>query len=665
MHRVRAAAVLSLALLLPGAGCGRDAGEYYGTSDRGAKDPRTFYVNNGSEPEYLDPGRSTDGGSSVLILQLFEGLTVPHPKDGHPVQGAALRWEQSADNRLYRFHLRPEGKWSDGKAVTANDFEWSWRRVLRPKTAAKSSANLYSLKNAEAFNQGKLKALGQAAALLDAPREGAAEVVKLDAGAAVRVLDRKDGWAEVERFDGRPTYRDEPKVEASPKPTGFVPEKLLVEDDSVLGVRAVGDLVLEVELEQPTPYFVQLTSHSTLMPVRRDLVEAFEARGEGELWQRPEHMISNGPYTLEGWRFQYEITMKANPFYWDRAAMKIDRIVWLEVENYHATMNLYKAGELDYLGDNLAPPPEYQPFLATKKDYQRNDYLSVYWYELNVKKPPLDDVRVRKALNLAIDKKTLVDKITRAGQRPATHIIPDFTGLGYSEEAAADRAAGTDPFAGPEMEFNPERARALLAEAGFKPVKEGDSWRAEGFPALEVLYNTSDAHRQIAVAIQAMWKENLGVAASLRNEEWKVMLKNHRDGNFQIIRLGQTADYDHAHTFLEQFGSRSPQNLSGWGDPRFDEALKLAAATADPKESIHRYRAAEKIAVEGMSRIPLYFYTRSSVVKPWVKGFWGSTHNGHAIKWLWIDPQDFRTSPNEPAMPPREFPKPGPWGLSG
>src|SRR5262249_38725220 len=158
---------------------------------------------------------------------------------------------------------------------------------------------------------------------------------------------------------------------------------------------------------------------------------------------------------------------------------------------YHTTMNLYKAGEIDAIGDNLAPPSEYQGLLRTKKDYLNNPFLSVYWYELNTKKPPLDDARVRRALNLAIDKKILVEKITRGGQTLPTHFLPDSTGLGYSDQVAADRAAGADPFSGPGMDYDPERARALMTEAGYPVVKDGASLRADKCPPIEILYNTS------------------------------------------------------------------------------------------------------------------------------------------------------------------------------
>lgn len=577
-------------------GCDDAASAYFGGAARLERDPATFHVNNGSEPEYLDPGKCSDGGCAALVTQLFEGLTRYSPEDGHPVQGVAQSWEKSDDNRLFRFHLRPDARWSDGRPVTAGDFEYAWKRALRPATASRAAGNLYALKNAELFRLGKLT------------------------------------------------------------------------DDRLVGVHATDDLTLEVELEQPAPYFLDLTSHHAFSPVRRDVIEAFERRGEGDLWTRPGSLVSNGAYVLESWAFQYQITMKANPFYRDAERLAIRRIVWTEVEDYHASMNLYKTGELDYFGDTVSLPAEYQARLSGKRDYQRNDYLAVYWYELNTRRPPLDDARVRRALDLALDKPQIVDRVTRGAQAPATHYVPDFTGSGYAEQAMADRDAGADPFA--RRGFDPEAARALLAEAGFAPIRDGDGWRAPGFPPLEILCNSGEGHRQLAIAVQAMWKENLGVVASLRSEEWKVMLKSYRDGDFQVMRYGQTADYDHPQTFLAPFLAESPQNHTGWSDPAFDETMRRAAATADPAASIRLYRDAERLAVDATPRIPLYFYTRSTLVKPWVQGFRGSKRNPHAIQFLRVDPAWQRPDEGHPHRPgtldtpayvPLELPPPGPF----
>ncbi|MGK3963516.1 peptide ABC transporter substrate-binding protein [Sorangium sp. So ce1667] len=766
---LRAALSLPLALL---AACSGDSEEYVGTTARAGKDVATFYVNNGEEPEYLDPGKAVDSVSIALLQQMFEGLTTYGAGDLHPVQGVATRWEQSDDNRIFRFHLRPEARWSDGKPVTAHDFEYAWKRVLRPSTASLAATNLHVLKNGQLFNLGKLKALREAAALRSAPRPDApaalslprgafvvvlgqsparvasavtplpapppgvasvtysepdektaagerlafdaaggatpppaprdaapdggwrgAEVVLLAAGPPVACNGAADRWFEVEGPRGRgflpgcllappespapaeraayalvaphaslPTY-DPAAPRAAPPPaaaaavTGFVAASELVEDDTAVGVRAVDDLTLDVELEQPTPYFTDLTSFVTLLPVRRDVIEPFEARGEPELWFRAENIVVNGPYQLDEWKFRYEITMKRNPAYWARDALRIHRIVWMEIAQYNATMQLYRAGDLDYLGDNSELPYEHLAWLSGKKDLRRSEYLSTVYYEVNTKKPPLDDPRVRWALNLAIDKRELVEKVTRVGT-PATHYVPDITGSGYAEQVAEDRRRGADPFSRPEVGHDPARARALLAEAGYEVVSDGGELRAKGFPPLEVLYNTGEGHGQVAVAIQDMWKRHLGVSATLRNEEWRVMLKDLRDGNFQVIRLAWYADYNHPQTWLGTFLSYSPQNQSGWADAEFDEAVRRAASIADPRESIRLFREAERRALDGMCRIPLYFEEKPTLVKPWVRGFIPNARSTQLIKWLWIDPEWQHRPPGEPP-PALELPPPG------
>jgi len=649
-----------LALVLASSGCTDETkSPYFGVAERRDKDPATFYINSGGEPEYLDPGKSADGLSGALVLQLFEGLSAFDPRDMHPVQGVATSWDQTSDNRLFRFHLRSTASWSDGAPVTASDFAYAWTRVLDSRTRSRSAAHLFVLKNGELFHTGKLKVLRDKAALLDAPREGAGVVAELAEGRALRILARDDAekpFVRVELYEDLPRFQEAPVIsEAAPRASGYIDETKLVSDARVVGVRAKDEHTLEVELEQPTPFFIELTSYPTLFPVRKDVVERFEKEGDPDAWVRPENIVTNGPYVLDEWKFRSEITMKQNPYYWNKDQLKIHKIVWLEIEDYHSTMNLYKTGEVDSIGDNLGLPAEYIPMLETKKDFLRHDYLSVYWYDFNTRVPPLDNPRVRRALDLAIDKRELIEKVTHGGQKFATHYVPDFTGGGYSAEVQTERARKADRFAGPEHEFNPERARALLGEAGYEIQQESDGYRAKGVPPLEILYNTGEGHRMLAIAIQDMWKRHLGVSVTLRCEEWKVMLKNARDGNYQIVRSGWTADYNHPHTFLEQFLSTSPQNQTGYADPAFDEALHKAAMAADRAVSMRLYREAEEIAVRAMPRLPIFFYTRSTLVKPWVKGFWPSSRNMHLIQFMWIDPDHKARTFNEPAYPPPEF----------
>jgi oligopeptide transport system substrate-binding protein len=375
-------------------------------------------------------------------------------------------------------------------------------------------------------------------------------------------------------------------------------------DDRLIGVRATDPLTLEVELERPTAYFLDITSATMLFPVREDVIEKWKAQGEPEMWTRPENIVSNGPYVLTDHRFRYELTLERNPHHVLHDKLRVHKVAVLEVEAYHPTMNLYRSGDLDYLGDNSSLPTEYVRFLESKKDFLRYPYNATYWYELNTKKPPLDNVLVRRALNLAMDKNALVQHVTRGGQKAASHYVPDIMGLGYDQAVKADQAAGTDPFADPEHTFNPPLARKLLKDAGYEVREENGRFSAQSVPPVEILYNTSEAHRNLAVAIQGMWKEHLGITVTLRNEEWKVMLKNVRDGNFQVVRFGWVAEYNHAQTYMDTFLSFSPSNRTKWGTQEFDDAVRLAASTADPVESIRLYRKAELLAVDAVPKIP-------------------------------------------------------------
>jgi len=730
-------------------GCGRSDGKHYGTVERAGKDPHAFYVNNHSEPEYLDPGLSTESAGSTLLSDLFEGLVVIHPKTLVPHQGGATHWEQTDDNRLFRFHLRREAKWSDGKPVVAADYVYSWQRVLTAKTGARMATLMYPIKNGKLFHQGRLKVANRDVALRDGTGPGSekgvakgsvvkllksvrvnirrpvqaaplgpeqrlsynaksgelttatgtvagdtlsepvsAEVIAL--GSETTCNEAPDHWYRletsggqgwlpgcaiendskstevlVEVFDDLPTFsvdasaREGDAIVKSERVQGFMPAAALTLDPAVVGVRAVGNHVIEVELEEPTPYFIELVAYVTYYPVRRDLLEHFEEKKRPDLWYRPENIITNGPYTLDEHKFRYEITFKRNPHYYEHDKLKLHRIVFMAVPDYNATLALYKTGEIDYIGQNVSLPATQMKRLEGMADFDRAQWLATYWYAFNVDKPPVNDVRVRRALNLAVDKQQIVDKVTRAGQQPATHFVPDFTGSGYAEAAKADAKAGRARFSGKGHDHDPELARKLLADAGYDIVETDQGFHANDFPALEILYNTAEGHRRIAVAIQSMWKQNLGISVQLRNEEWKVMLKNLRDGRFQVARFGWVADYNHPHTWHDVFLSYSNNNWTRWGDPKYDALVELAAATAEQRKSIDLYRDAEEMLVAAMPRMPLYFYTKSTLIKPYVKGYYPNGANKHRIRWMWIDPGWKTNSDNVPAYPPRAFPEPG------
>lgn len=745
--RIAATAVACVVTACAPGSCLPAPGGYYGETERD-RPTTAFQATSLGEPEYLDPGLSSDANASSLMYDLFEGLVVKHPEDLRPTQGVATHWDQTEDNRVFRFHLRSDARWSDGEPVTAKDFAYAWTRILTPETGARMVTMLYPIKNGELFHLDTLKTLREPHKLSSAPSADDGDL--LDKGTALRILHTArstspfeplaatDGIANIDftaasaktdtaasmilHADDDETTKPQPRdsdltvlsrggktrcnhaddhwyrvaagdrqgwlpgcaIAKHPEAThalvavhhalptftatrapqlpdqlGFVPLAAMARDTSVLGIRTPDDHTLEVELEEPTPYFIELCGFPTYFPVRQDVIEKFAALGKPDNWFRAGNIVSNGPYVIDTWQFRYEITYQRNPYHYDHDKLKIHTMKWIQIPEYTQLLNLYQTGELDWIGPETTLPSQFMKLLPKYKDFDRSLYIATYWYEFNVEKPPVDDARVRRALNVAVDKQLLIDKITQGDQMPAWSYVPPYTGSGYAKQHAADLAGGNSPFTGPEFQFNPELGRKLLTEAGYKLVKQGDEWQAQGFPSLEILYNTSEGHKQIAVAIQAMWREHLGITVALRNEEWKVMLKNLRDGRFQIARFGWIADYNHPHTYADLLLSKSHHNWTHWKNPEYDQLVAKAAATADQKESIQLYRQAELMSLAELPRLPLYFYTKSTLIKPYVKGYWPNASNDHFIRWLWID-DDWRNNPdNAPSYPPREVPEPG------
>lgn len=396
-----------------------------------------------------------------------------------------------------------------------------------------------------------------------------------------------------------------------------------------LGVRARDDLTLEVVLEDPLPYFLSFLTFYSFMPIPRHLLADLERRGIDEsLWTRPEHVVSNGPYRMTEWKFRQRMVFERNPRYWDATNVRLDRVRVAMVESYTTALTMYAAGEFDWPGSNTSLPAEFMDYLAGYKDYHRHPYLASYYYWINTKAPPLDNPLLRRALALAIDRESLVRHITRGGQVPSADLVPDGV-AGY-------RALGR-PL------FDPDEARRLLAEAGYAT--------GAAVPAITLTYNTSEGHKQVAEAIQQMWKDVLGVTVELENQEWKVFLSTAEMHNFQLCRMGWTGDYADPFTFLELLTSACGNNHSNWSDPAYDRLLQSANREPDPAVRLAKFREAEALALEAQPLIPLYTYTRSQLVKPYVRGIWGNHQDRHPWKYIWIDESASTTAAADPPPP--------------
>lgn len=390
-------------------------------------------------------------------------------------------------------------------------------------------------------------------------------------------------------------------------------------DPAQLGIRVKDPKTLVVTLQYPAPYFLELTCYSPFFPVRRDVIDR-----HAERWTRPEHIVSNGAFRLESWRLRYEMVMTRSPTYWDAQSVRLERVVAMAIDDSRTALRLYQTGTLDWLGSNGRVPPENEPFVKGHSDYRTAHRLGVYFLWLQTQKKPLDDPRVRRALNLSIDREKITRYVLKAGQLPLTHLVPDML------------LTGSTGYVSPKGDgFDPEKARALLAEAGFPGGK--------GFPTLSYNYNTDESHRQVAEAIQSMWREHLGIDIQLYNMEYKVHLARMSAGDFDIARGGWWADYQDPSSFLEQLRPNSAQNHAFWNDADYGKALDQGLRARDQTERNRWYALAEARANEATPLLPIYVYSYSDFVKPYVQGIYPNNRHIHPMRAIWIDhPEDQR-----------------------
>ena len=367
---------------------------------------------------------------------------------------------------------------------------------------------------------------------------------------------------------------------------------------TALGVRAIDDRTLEIRLATPTPYFLALLSHGTTYPIHRASLAT-----HGSNFARAGNLISNGAYRLTEWVVQSHIKLGRNAHYWDADNAQIDTVYFHATENIDAELRRYRAGELDMTFQ--FPSSQYDWIQENLPGQLHNEpYISTYFYVFDVTEPPFDDIRLRRALSMAIDRRVIAADVAGAGQPPAYGVVPD--GVADYTAARYDWAALSDAERLAE-------ARSLYAAAGHS---------AERPLRTEIRYNTSENHQRIAIAIAAMWRQNLGVETSLVNEEWKVMLQTRLDHSaWEVMRLGWIGDYNNAYTFLEIFESSHGQNFAGYSDPDYDALLTQITRERDPVRRRALMQSAEQRVLDAYPIVPLYFYTNKHLVKPYVEGF--------------------------------------------
>lgn len=511
------------------------------TSNDSLDDNSRIIATVGPEPVSIDPQIGTTIDCRVYVRHMFEGLT-RLDEDGNIVPGMAENWDVDDTETVYTFHLR-EAKWSDGQEVTANDFEFAWKRLLNPETASEAAYKLYFIKNGEKYNKGECT-------------------------------------------------QDE------------------------VGIVALDNKTLQVTLERPTVYFISMLGYENFMPVREDIVDS-----DGKWTQNPDTYICNGAFKLKQWVHGSQILLEKNENYWDAENIKTNEIEFLLMDDYVAALNTFEAGQLDI--DDAAYPPEEVPRLIENGSIDISPYLATYYYNFNTTKEPFNDVRVRRAFSLAIDREYIVNSVTKAGEEPAIAYIPPGIMAGevdYRENTQFDLL---------DKNANIEEAKKLLAEAGYP--------NGENFPTVEIVFNTSEEHKKIAEAIQNDLKENLGINVSLRNVEWSTLQQILGSGDFDIARNGQPADYNDPMTFLDGWVTNGSLNSSGWSNSEYDNLIYIASTTTDSNLRLESLQNAEKILLEEAPICPIYWYVQKILVSERLHNAYISPLGGYYLHYAYVE----------------------------
>jgi oligopeptide transport system substrate-binding protein len=366
---------------------------------------------------------------------------------------------------------------------------------------------------------------------------------------------------------------------------------------SELGVKALDERTLEVQLIAPIPYFLSLTALSNLYPVNHEVVEA-----DPEWHTNPETYVCNGPFKLVEWTHNQSLVLEKNENYWSADDVKLETLIITTVESDATQLTLFETDQIDIAE---VPPLQEMSRLLEENIASIHLDLGVYFYTFNTEVEPLDDVRVRKALSMAIDRQSLIDHVTQAFEKPAYALVP----YGVVDVEKGDfREKGGNYF-----QEDVDEAQSLLREAGYP--------QGQGFPVLKILYNTSEAHQRIAEAIQEMWKNNLGIQVELINQEGGVYAKSINLGDYEIGRAGWTPDYNDAMTYLDLWVSSDlPMYYTGWSNTTYDQLIREAKTGLDLTARSAALHDAEALLMDEMVVMPILFYTNQNLVKPWVKG---------------------------------------------
>lgn len=606
------------------------------------------YVN-GGEPESFDPAISSGQPEARIYMALYEGLVEYDPKSLDAIPALAERWDTNNDSSEFVFHLRKNARWSNGEPINANDFIYSLRRAISPEVESRTANLAYYIKYAQAFNSKSVFVRDPKTGTFlleqdfaDTPIEVSLsqktlaaneQEYQLAVGAAAPAADT--AFHQYMHSPPRLTLPGSEKARtkvlaANAKLQAAVADKEFVKATAEdVGVEAVDDYTVRISLAQPAPYFTGLAAHQLFRVVPRKVIEQY-----GDAWTHPDHIVTSGAFKLKSWKPYSEVVVERNPMYWDAANVHLDEVRFLVSTDHPTTMNLYKVGEADAVV-NHSVPHAWLDVVRPKKDFMDAAEAAITYLLINVTQAPMDDLRVRRAFNMAIDKETY-SKAKRT-TKPLSAFTPTGIFVGYPQPKGEG--------------FNPAEARRLLGEAGYPVTQNSDgTFACEKFPVNEVklMFATHSSNKALAEFMQAQWKQNLGITVMLNNLEFKTYMNARSKLEYKGFSLGiWGADYMDPATFLNLFLTPGGDNGSGWWDQKYADLLETANHTADKQKRYELLAKAEKYMLDAQPTIPLETPSVNWVKKPYVKGLYPNPASLFAWKFVYIerDPAkwDYRT----------------------
>lgn len=390
--------------------------------------------------------------------------------------------------------------------------------------------------------------------------------------------------------------------------------KGVTEDFSSVGVEVIDDLTLRLTLRGPTPYFRQILKHFTWTAVPRHIVLKHGTIGQrGNLWTRAENIVGNGPYQMKSWRRTADIEVERNPYYWDAKNVTLNGVRFLPITNLYTEARMFRDGQLHM---TYGATPEVVDLMKKKhpEELRQEPYVGTFFYRCNTTRPYLADPRVRQALAYALDRKALCENVFR-GFTPAASMTPAMGGYQPPQLAG----------------FDPEKARKLLAEAGYPGGK--------GLPRLKILIASRETAATLAQAIQAMWRETLGVEVEIENKEWNAYIIAMQELDYDIASAAWIGDYLDPLTFLEMWAPGNGNNNTGWNNPQYADLLKQSFQDADSTHRFELLHRAETLLLQEAPVLVIANFARNYLIHPSVQGWHPLVLANNPYQYLRLVPQ--------------------------